>query len=57
MSSANKKELYEQQYKRLRKWRDAMLYLDENYSDHEKLILHQEFEEIYQEYLRAKYLK
>ena len=57
MSSANKKEVYEKQWKRVQKWRNAMLYLDENYSQHEKWILFQEFEEIYQAYLRAKYLK
>ena len=53
----NKEEVYQKQWKRLMSWREAMLYLDENYDEHEKWILYQEFENIYQEYLRAKYSK
>ena len=53
----NSKEAYEKEWKELQDWTIAMRYLDSNYNEKEKWIIYQEFEDRYQKYLRAKYLK
>ena len=55
--SKNKEEAYKKEKKELQDWTIAMRYLDSNYNEKEKWIIYQEFEDRYQKYLRAKYLK
>ena len=59
MSSANKKEAYEKQHKRVQRWTEAIRYVKKSndYTEKEKWILYNEWSDIYQEYLRVKYLK
>ena len=59
MSSANKKEAYEKQKKRVERWTEAIRYVKKSndYTEKEKWILYNEWSDIYQKYLRAKYLK
>ena len=55
--SKNNKSSFTKEWKDLMDWRIAMKYLDDNYSENEKWIIYQEFEDRYHKYLRAKYSK
>tara|TARA_R110002020_G_C16304905_1_gene773391 strand:- start:1899 stop:2078 length:180 start_codon:yes stop_codon:yes gene_type:complete len=59
MSSADETEAYEKQQKRVDRWTEAIQYVrnSNDYTEKEKWILYNEWSDIYQKYLRAKYSK
>ena len=53
----NKPQAFKKEWQELQDFREGMRFLDDNYSENEKWIIYQEFEDRYHKYLRAKYSK